>query len=220
MVGWMLMTGRNKAEAIEGSGDGGLWKTVQRVRRQRKGIVAIQGTQGGSRFNVLNDEQVDEVAGGGTKNGFGVGPKEDVHVTVTKEGPQGQLRKFERNGNKGYTLKNGVGSAVQSTSKKVQEGKRDNGAGSIKVLGLSKKGNSSLCTTEKVVVAKGQGGVVGKSLVKQSWKGLQPRGKENLHLGESEERVKDDGDLIMGGTRALEEEEEGPSEGVCSPAIV
>ncbi|KAI9120458.1 hypothetical protein K1719_007491 [Acacia pycnantha] len=56
--GEMEIEGRaeRKSEGAKKEGEGGPWKTVQRVRRQRKTVPTTPGIQGGSRFAALRED--------------------------------------------------------------------------------------------------------------------------------------------------------------------
>ncbi|KAI9123451.1 hypothetical protein K1719_004751 [Acacia pycnantha] len=67
--GEMEIEGRTerKSEGAEKEGEGGPWKTVQRVRRQRKTVPTTPEIQGGSRFAALCEDLGAEPSGGGVK---------------------------------------------------------------------------------------------------------------------------------------------------------
>ncbi|KAI9077106.1 hypothetical protein K1719_040928 [Acacia pycnantha] len=214
--------GEDKAELETKDGEGSLWRTVQRVRKQRTIARPVQDYHGGSRFAVLNEEKVEEFESRRTEKMQGEGRSDDAVVKANKEGSVRHLKRVERVGNKNAKSSDSHGD--QGVSRDVLEDGSNRGARTSKVLGLSKQGNNYQSGPNKDPALNRQGSVAVDKSGDQAWVGIQARGKENLHPGGSVVGKQETVDLVRDGTKALEVDvsmvnaEMGIREESCAPS--
>ncbi|KAI9076020.1 hypothetical protein K1719_042036 [Acacia pycnantha] len=171
-----------------------LWKTVQRNRRPRKSMMPAQNLQTGSRFSVLNEEEVEE----GTTKGLGQMAKEkevDPKI-VQREGPNKQQRKKGTNGGPGE--KRPVLEAVKdnkmgASSKNGLKEKMETSRG---LAGATKEGMVDYASTVSQCVPPSVKFNPESNLDLTKGHGCDMANKENLHPGEycGRSRRKDDMD--------------------------